>query len=1175
VPLVEAIRHGLDWARISPEQLGVDEKLVPLLLALEQSPASIVITDQDGNIQYVNAKFLEITGYSREELLGQNPRLLKSGLQDPSVYEDMWRTLASGRTWSGQLANRRKDGSIFWEKALLSPIQVHGRTTHYLGVKEDITRMLETEQSRQRLLSALDHANEGVAYCTPEGRLIHANPAFHALLGCGCEEVEGEEPDATSCRLAAFLEGPAQELMGLVASGELQPGDSWRRKLLWSSQANAAPGTLSVTATLVKSSDLRRTDLLLFCRDISHEEALEQQLHQGDRLQALGTLVNGITHDFNNVLTAIQSATELMRGQLPPDHPLWSKVEIIRQAVSRARDMNRRILTFSRPSRELRLPFDLSALTRECVQLLAPVIPKNQSLASDLAPSCWMVGDPAQVHQVLMNLATNAIHAMEEGGGRIHISLGEANLSDGQNAGPGVLLRVQDTGCGMDSETLRRACDPFFTTKPSDRGTGLGLSVVHGIVQSHGGKLSLQSQPEEGTEVQVWFPAAPRPLPQESPEGAEETFHGSGHVLIVDLEEIRTLLTKEMLQGLGYRVTTQADPVEALREFRQHPSIFDAVVLEYSGGKLPAASLARQMKNLRKDLPVLQISGSLDSQGLTPSEILASPFDEVLSKPFTTQDIGGALQRLLQARASVQAPMRSRPTDEVGPCLGKVLVAEDSAMTLSLLRSWLTKAGYEVVLARDGQEAWDAFKQEAGEGFSLVLSDYVMPRKDGIQLAERIREVDPDVPFVLLSSSEDTNVMRAAVQLQVSDFLPKPFQSETLLRCVEKVLRDKGVRTRSAQTAEAVRQAQKAMVALSEPDMPLYSLHQSLTDAGGDVFRGFREPDGSILLLLADVAGHSVISSYAVAAFLGLLTSLPHDGMSLRQLAERLNTGIQQGPFSEVPVCVLLGRWNPATGRLHVLNAGLPHGVVCRKALCGANAQAVRVALNGTPLGIFSTPLVEETVLMLEPGDRVLFGTDGIFDLQDHTGVEFEDMAGQAWTDLRALDVPDALTGMASMALDLADGRPKDDLMLVGCQQPERDPGSACLLRIESVPEAVDRAIQAFEQFLSVPPKAIPLTSSRRFDLMTSAREGLINALYHGNASDPDMQIWLHAWWDLARPVLRVAILDEGPGFDLESLPREVDALSERGRGIPFLRHCAQVVQTTGSELNLEFHWED
>jgi PAS domain S-box-containing protein len=476
---VLALVQDLTEQREVQGRLSATEDVARLLgAAVEQSPVSIVITDKDAVIQYVNPKFVEITGYSAEEAKGQNPRILKSGLHDPEFYAAMWRTLVAGRTWSGQLANRRKDGSIFWEKVLISPVFSKGETTHYFAVKEDITRSREMEQSQRRLLSALEFATDAIAISSLEGEKIYANRSFQSLLGCTCAECPNPDLPAEECKFKRFLAGVLEDLFRRIRAGLMKAGEGWREQVTWERNKGEKPIVLAVSASLLAAPQESVWDLLLVCRDVTQELELENHLRHVEKMDALGTMVSGITHDFNNVLTAIQSAAELIEWQLPEDSPARSKLSVILQASGRARELNRQILAFSRPDQEQKIPFDLSAVIKECVHLLKNAIPKDISLRTAITSSLWVTGDPAQIHQVLMNLSMNAVHAMEGKPGELEITLTEVADPRPEESVPGALLSVRDNGCGMDEETLKRACEPFFSTREPGKGTGLGLSVV-------------------------------------------------------------------------------------------------------------------------------------------------------------------------------------------------------------------------------------------------------------------------------------------------------------------------------------------------------------------------------------------------------------------------------------------------------------------------------------------------------------------------------------------------------------------------------------------------------------------------------------------------------------------------------------------------------------------------
>jgi len=355
-----------------------------------------------------------------------------------------------------------------------------------------------------------------------------------------------------------------------------------------------------------------------------------------------------------------------------------------------------------------------------------------------------------------------------------------------------------------------------------------------------------------------------------------------------------------------------------------------------------------------------------------------------------------------------------------------------------------------------------------------------------------------------------------------------------------------------------------------------------------------------ILFVLADVAGHSVLSSYAVASFLGMLTSyvgecygllalssgndpgeaelpcsvhgcgrfgqFPCD--PLPHLASKLNHGIQSGPFSEVPVCTLLGLWTPATGRLELLNAGIPHGMRYRR----ASDEAAPVALNGTPLGVFPEPELEGAVLQLEPGDRLLFGTDGFFEVAAPGKGPFQDLVPGHWQASAASPLDRSLSVICEAARSHGNGMIADDLLVVGFEQPPLErAGDEVTLQLPSTPRAIDMACDRLSESL----RAGGAAQERRFAIVIAVREALANAVFHGNGNRPGGSVSLTWRPESAPRRLVVSVTDEGPGFDLEAHQPPADPLSDRGRGIPLIRHHAQDVRTAGNTLTMTFQLEE
>ena len=388
--------------------------------------------------------------------------------------------------------------------------------------------------------------------------------------------------------------------------------------------------------------------------------------------------------------------------------------------------------------------------------------------------------------------------------------------------------------------------------------------------------------------------------------------------------------------------------------------------------------------------------------------------------------------------------------------------------------------------------------------------------------------------------------------------------AEALEAVLQRLRMERLARARKARleaTAQAVRQAHKVMVAAPEAGLPVYAIQEPLADAGGDVFRSVRRPGGRIQFLVADVAGHSVLSSYALASFLGTLSTFqaedPRPGAFFRQLHQ----AILDGPFPEIPVAALGAEWCPATGRCHLVNAGIPYGLHLRK----REGQCLPIPLNGAPLGLLEEPRMSERVLVLEPGDRLLFGTDGLFDAAGAHGVRFRELAPERWRALAGQPVAAALGALGEAVHSHAEGGLDDDLLAIALEQPEWAPGEDQFLRaIPSTLAAVETVCGGFETFLERL-GAGERARALRFKAGLALREALSNAQRHGNQGRPSGRIGVIA--RLRAQALELSIVDDGPGFD-PSPPRFVpEPGQESGRGLILLHEVASGLAVTGGEL--------
>jgi len=382
--------------------------------------------------------------------------------------------------------------------------------------------------------------------------------------------------------------------------------------------------------------------------------ALEEQLHQTQKMEAIGALAGGIAHDFNNILTAISGYAELANLETPEGSKAKDNLRQSIKATHRARDLVQQILAFSRQSKQERKPLDIRPIIKEVLKLLRASLPSTIEIRQNMEGDLGVIeADPTQIHQVLMNLCTNAAQAMSDDGGVLEVSLTKFDMDRGTLAfypdlepGPYLKLRVSDTGHGMPPEILQRIFDPYFTTKEPGKGTGLGLTVVHGIVKSHGGAIGVASEPGKGTSFDVYLPRVDiviRPVEVERLE--PPLLGGRERVLFVDDEKAIVEIGQKMLERLGYEVVGRTSSVEALELFRAKPESFDLVITDLTMPNMTGDKLAQELLNLRPDTPIILCTGF--SERITEEKAKSLGIREFIMKPLVMKDLAKVMRRVL------------------------------------------------------------------------------------------------------------------------------------------------------------------------------------------------------------------------------------------------------------------------------------------------------------------------------------------------------------------------------------------------------------------------------------------------------------------------------------------------------------------------------------------------
>ena len=387
------------------------------------------------------------------------------------------------------------------------------------------------------------------------------------------------------------------------------------------------------------------------------EELVEKrtaELRQAQKMEAIGTLAGGIAHDFNNILTGIMGFDELAL-MICKDEKLTGFLLEIKKGADRAKGLVQQILTFSRKGEQDQYPLQMSLIVREAVKLIRSSIPTSIAMAQEILSEATVLADPSQIHQIVMNLCTNAYHAMQGGGGELGVSLREITVQDGEpilglDLAPGryLALQVSDTGCGMDKETQERIFDPYFTTKEAGRGTGLGLSVVHGIVGSYGGQITVYSEPGIGTTFHVFLPIVDEPAATiEEDVQNHEDLEGHERILFVDDELVIAGLAQEAFDSFGYDISVFTDSVEAFTAFQAEPKGFDIIVSDMTMPDMNGEELAKEILAINKEQAIILCTGF--SEVLNRERALAMGIRDYVQKPVAMGELIQVIRKVLDS----------------------------------------------------------------------------------------------------------------------------------------------------------------------------------------------------------------------------------------------------------------------------------------------------------------------------------------------------------------------------------------------------------------------------------------------------------------------------------------------------------------------------------------------
>ena len=562
-----------------------------------------------------NRAAVEMTDGRSEEYLGRSANEMYGKRLE--IQEDLNRSLREETVITKELMSRDfvLGRYILTTYAPVPPdlVMVHVRD---MTERREFEAAIQESETQKRAI--LDASIDRIRLVDRDLRIIWANKTTTRELNIAPEELEGKicheffvERDAPC---------PGCPMIKALKSGKVE------HAVIHQSKMKGFPGDTywDIYATPIKDESGHIVNLIEVSRNITErkraeeeKEALETQLQQAQKMEAIGTLAGGIAHDFNNILGGILGYAELAKMKAPEESNIIADLDKLIKSSNRAADLIKQILTISRHHKKEQRPVQARYIVKEVLNLLRATLPTTIEIQEDLAKDTGIVNaDPTQMHQVIMNLGINAGHAMQEDGGVLEVSLANVELDDLEvskhldlNAGSYLRLTLSDTGRGMTSEIMERIFDPYFTTKDTGEGTGLGLSVAQGIIKAHGGTITVYSKPGKGTTFNVYLPIIHETEEAEKEESKEPLPFGSERILFIDDEQALVEIGSKMLEQLGYEVVTKQSSIEALELFRAEPDRFDLVITDMTMPDMTGDKLAQELIKIRPDIPVIICTG--------------------------------------------------------------------------------------------------------------------------------------------------------------------------------------------------------------------------------------------------------------------------------------------------------------------------------------------------------------------------------------------------------------------------------------------------------------------------------------------------------------------------------------------------------------------------------------
>ncbi len=615
----------------------------------------ICVIDHDTSILDVNTTATSVLGYSREELLSKRIPDIDVNMT-PARIQHLAGSMPADKTQVFETMHRTKEGRTFPVEVSSSLVSYGGRVV-IMSISRDISERKQAEEQRRRLAERLNLATRAAQigiwdWDIQKDELVWdeqmyllyglASAEFGGVYEAWLNGVHPDDRDATGDILARSLRSECEydtEFRVVWPDGTVH----------WLQANGQVFCDERGTPVRMVGVNYEVTERKLADKE---KARLEAHLQHSQKMETIGTLAGGIAHDFNNMLTPIMGYADMAIAHLSASDPLAEDLKMIFNAANRAKDLVEQILIFSRQIDKEQKPLRLHLVVKEAVKLLRPTIPSTIAIIQRIDASCpHVLADPTQMHQVVMNLCINAFHAMEGKGGTLTIELRQVNIDRATirlhpllAEAEYVRLSISDTGTGMDKAILERIFEPFYTTKSPGKGTGMGLSVVHGIVRAHNGDIMVASEPGKGTTFHVYLPiTAAEPKSENAESAAME--RGHEHILVVDDEIAIASMMNKMLEKLGYTADICYSSIEALKVFRQQPARHDLVISDLTMPGMTGLDLAEQLHKIKKELPIILISGY--GRNLSNETLKEHGIKKIIGKPILVKELALAIREAI------------------------------------------------------------------------------------------------------------------------------------------------------------------------------------------------------------------------------------------------------------------------------------------------------------------------------------------------------------------------------------------------------------------------------------------------------------------------------------------------------------------------------------------------